>query len=144
LQHRFAVSIEVGGVRNLALRLLHGLALEAVSDLLEHDHRPPRVLRGLEESPCQGNPERKPRECLLRIRHELRGDRSVIIHEDSVEAANLTPTDRVGTAAKDFAGVAVRAALKGSPGSSPAVASLLDASGERRFFACHDLALSAP
>jgi hypothetical protein len=131
-------------VRNLVRKLLDRLALEAVSDLLEHDHRPPRVLRGLEERPCQGNPERQPRECLLRIRHELGGDRSVIIHEDSVEAANLTPTGHIGTAAEDFTCVAVGARLKGFSLPSPAVASSPQAFRTRSSFpGCHDLALLA-
>jgi hypothetical protein len=58
---------------------------------------------------------------------ELGGDRSVIIHEDSVETANLTTTGHVGTAAEDFACVAVGASLKGFPclpRCGPAVQSL--------------------
>jgi hypothetical protein len=35
-------------------------------------------------------------------------DRSIIVHEDAVQATNLIPTDRVGTAAEDFADASQR------------------------------------
>jgi hypothetical protein len=115
-------------VRNLVRKLLDRLALKAVGDLLEQDHRAPRVLRGLEESPAKLKPEREVRDRLGRSAEQFLGNGSVVQQESAVEASHFAARGPVRTPAKDFARVAVRAALKGSPGSS-SVASLLNAPG---------------